>query len=265
MSRLAGIRKATAPVVVLSEDHSFPEPGWAQAIIDAFREDWCVVAPVFRNANPRTMLSWANLLLEYYPWFEGAERGERNELPGHNTAYRKDQLLAFGDRLEQVFEVESVVHRELRAQGYRMLLEPAAITKHLNFSRLQPVLYLRFHAGRSFAGHRTMGWSFAKRAGYAIGSALIPALRFVRIARMLNESPRYKFLLPGILPALITCLVADGFGEMIGYVSGPGDSPVRLGLIEFNRRRFMNAEDCADLDQRTSASEPEMEPAALMA
>jgi len=28
----AGIRQATAPVVVLSEDHSFPETGWAAAL-----------------------------------------------------------------------------------------------------------------------------------------------------------------------------------------------------------------------------------------
>src|SRR6266542_1885378 len=30
----AGIRQASAPVVVLSEDHSFPEPGWAEALIE---------------------------------------------------------------------------------------------------------------------------------------------------------------------------------------------------------------------------------------
>jgi len=158
ISRVAGIRRATAPIVVLAEDHSFPEPGWAQALIDAHASaDFAVVGPVFRNANPSSMLSWANLLLEYAPWFDGAERGERSELPGHNSAYKRDQLIMFGDGLEHVFEVESVVQRELRARGGKLLLEPAAITSHLNFSRMRPVLYLRFKAGRSFAGHRTIG------------------------------------------------------------------------------------------------------------
>jgi hypothetical protein len=33
----AGVRHATAPVVVICEDHCFPEPGWAQALIEAHR------------------------------------------------------------------------------------------------------------------------------------------------------------------------------------------------------------------------------------
>ena len=65
ISRVAGIREATAPVIVLGEDHSFPDPAWAQALIDAHADNWAVVGPVIRNANPKSMLSWANLLLEY--------------------------------------------------------------------------------------------------------------------------------------------------------------------------------------------------------
>jgi hypothetical protein len=264
--RVTGIRRASAPVVVLAEDHSFPEPEWAQALIDAHASgDFAVAGPVFRNANPSSMLSWANLLLEYAPWFEGAERGERDELPGHNSAYKRDHLLTFRDRLEQVFEVESVVQRELRERGGKLLLEPAAITSHLNFSRLRPVLYLRLNAGRSFAGHRTIGWSVSKRIAYAIASPLIPLVRFVRITRHLASSARYSFLLPGILPALITCLAADGFGELVGYVSGPGSSPENLGAIEFNRRRFMNSRDVAELVGRAASVPPveTMEPAAV--
>ena len=159
ISRAAGIRAASAPIVALAEDHCFPDPDWAIALIEAHRGDWAVVGPVLRNANPRSMTSWANLLLEYYPWVEGAKRAELNDLPGHNSAYRKDLLLAYGDRLEGLFEVEAVIQRDLREKGHRMLLEPKARTNDLNFSRLSSALYLRFHAGRSFAGHRTMGWS----------------------------------------------------------------------------------------------------------
>ena len=250
ISRVAGIRKATAPVVVLGEDHSFPDPSWAQALIRAHEDNYAVVGPVIRNANPKSMLSWANLLLEYYPWFEGATKGERDDRPGHNSAYKRDLLLAFGDRLEEVFEVEAVAQRELREAGHRMLLEPAAVTNHLNFSRLSPSMYLRLNAGRSFAGHRTSGWSFTRRIMYALGAPLIPLVRFLRIARMLISAERYSFLFPRILPALIACLIADGFGELVGYIAGPGDSPERLGAIEFNRRRFMNANDRIELDGR---------------
>ena len=68
-------------------------------------------------------------------------------------------------------------------------------------------------------------------------------MRFIRIARFLARSDRYSFLLPRVLPHLAVCLLLDGFGEAIGYLSGPGSSPGRLGAIEFNRLRFMNADD----------------------
>ena len=251
ISRIAGIRAATSPIVVMSEDHSFPEPQWAQALIDAHEEDFAVVGPAIRNANPRTMLSWAGLLLEYGPWLEGPPRQEMHEVGGHNSSYKRDHLITFGDRLEEVFETESLVQRQLRDQGHRILFEPAAVTNHLNFSLLKPSLGLRFNAGRSFAGHRTIGWSGLKRTAFALASPLIPLVRFARILKLLSQSDRYRFLLPRVLPALALYLLVDGLGEMVGYLTGPGNAPVYLGSIEFDRRRFMNAQDRAELDGRT--------------
>src|SRR5580704_3232009 len=53
----AGVRHARAPLVALAEDHCFPEPGWAQALINAHQGPWAVVGPVVRNANPATTVS----------------------------------------------------------------------------------------------------------------------------------------------------------------------------------------------------------------
>jgi len=103
-SRVAGIRAATAPIVALAEDHSFPDPDWADALITAHQARFAVVGPVLRNANPRSMLSWANLLLEYAPWLEGTPGQEMKDLPGHNSAYRRDLLLAFGEEIHVVEE-----------------------------------------------------------------------------------------------------------------------------------------------------------------
>ena len=45
---------------------------------------------------------------------------------------------------------------------------------------------------------------------------------------------------------LTLALLVDGFGELVGYVSGPGGAARVLGLIEFNRARFMNSADRRD-------------------
>ena len=44
-------------VVAFGEEHCFPEPGWAQALIDAHREDYAAVGPAMHNANPDTIVS----------------------------------------------------------------------------------------------------------------------------------------------------------------------------------------------------------------
>ena len=248
-SRVAGIRAATSPIVVLAEDHSFPAPDWAEALLAAHQQGYAVIGPVVRNGNPRTMLSWANLLLEYGPWLDGAERAELDDLPGHNSAYRRDLLVEYGDQLEEMFEVEAVIQRDLRSKGHRMLLEPRASTSHLNFSQLWPSLLLRLNAGRSFAAYRTHGWSFSKRIGYALASPLIPFVRLVRIVRLLRNSSELDDLFPRVLPMLCTVLVVDGLGELIGYTSGPGGSPRFLGSIEFNRVRFLASQDRSNYER----------------
>ena len=41
----AGVRVAQAPVIVLAEDHAFPDRGWAEVLIDAHESGWAAVGP----------------------------------------------------------------------------------------------------------------------------------------------------------------------------------------------------------------------------
>lgn len=75
-ARAAGIRQATAPVVVLGEDHSYPDSGWAKALIEAHRQPWAAVGPEVLNGNPGSMLSWAQFFVSLRPLVPaGAGRG----------------------------------------------------------------------------------------------------------------------------------------------------------------------------------------------
>lgn len=246
ISRCIGVRAASAPYVVLAEDHSFPEPGWAEALLSAHAEGYAVVGPVIVNANPNSNISWANLVLEYGPWLEGAARCETDNLPGHNSSYDRSILMSYGDTLERMFEADSVLQRDIASRGHRLLLDPRAKTRHLNFSRIRASIPLRFNCGRSFAGHRIIGWSALKRIAFAVGAPLIPLVRFTRVLQMLISSERYSRLVPRIIPMLCLAVVTDGLGEMAGYILGPGDSPLYVGRIEFNRLRSMNTRDRAE-------------------
>ena len=68
---------AHAPIVALAEDHCFPEPGWADALIRAHQGPWAVVGPVVRNANPATIVSWCDFVIGYGPWMERSRKRSR--------------------------------------------------------------------------------------------------------------------------------------------------------------------------------------------
>ncbi len=236
--RSAGIRAASAPVVALTEDHCFPARGWAEALIARHAEPWAGVGALFSNANPGSTVSWANFVIEYGDWIDPEKGGEIHHIGGHNSSYKKDLLLAYGDRLPDILEAESAMQWDLASQGQRFYLEPRARMVHLNFALFRPSIKLRYCGGRLFAANRSRNWSFGRRLGYTLASPLIPLVRSWRSARTLVNSGRLD-LLPRVLPTLMLLLTFDGLGEMVGYASGSGNCMQWLTGIEFHRTRFL--------------------------
>ena len=217
----AGIRAASAPVVALAEDHSFPDPDWAAALIAAHRQPHVAVGPVARNANPDSVVSQADFCMGYGRWAEPQSAGVQDFLPGHNSSYKRDLLLAYGDRLEAMMEAETVLHWDLRAQGHTLWLEPAARTAHVNFRRWDAWLGAQFHAGRVFAAVRARNWPWWRRVVFVGGSPLIPLVWLWRLWQ--------------ISPALVIGLAVDGLGQLAGYAMGVGGSARKMARYEFHR------------------------------
>jgi GT2 family glycosyltransferase len=236
----AGVRRARAPVVVLCEDHAWPEAGWAEALLRAHGGPYAAVGPVVRNANPRSAVSAADFLMGYGPWAERSARREVDHLPGHNSSYKRDVLLAYGGRLEAFLEAETVLHWDLRRRGERLLLEPAARLAHLNFSRWGTFLRVQMLAGRVFAARRAAGFGAARRAAFVLLAPLVPAVRLFRLLR----GTRVR-LLARAFPALLPGLLLDGLGQLLGYLAGAGRAPEALARFEFHRARHVRPGEAA--------------------
>jgi GT2 family glycosyltransferase len=238
----AGVRAASAPVVALAEDHCFPDPQWAEHLIRAHEGPWAAVGPGVRNANPASLVSWADLFIGYGPWLEPVDATDRDFLPGHNTSYKRALLLEFGDRLDDLMNVETVLHWELRARGHRLRLEPGARVAHTNFSLWSSWLPVSWLNGRAFAAERRKGMSQAKRLLYVLGAPLIPFVRAARTARS-ARTPELRRWFVLSLPALLVGLGADALGQMVGYAAGAGESRGRLAHFECYRIRHVTARD----------------------
>jgi hypothetical protein len=242
-ARAQGIRAASCPYIAFTEQHCFPDEGWAQAIVDAFEMHHAdAVGPVFENANPRLALSWVNLCIEYGQWTAPHAGGLMDHLPGHNSAYRRDLMLTLGDGLDRTLESEFALHLEWSRQGRRLWLEPAARVFHTNITNLQAHCAAACAFQRPWAVRRAMGWGWPRRIAYALAWPLIAALRLPRVAKNMIRAGQCR-LLPRMLPAITAGLLASAFGEFLGYLGSVGDAHAILLEVELHRDRFLSARD----------------------
>lgn len=201
------------------------------------------VSPALTNANPGSVVSWADFFLNFGPWVDPVASGARSLLPLHLSTFKRAALLESGPRLERLLEVEGVLSWDLTARRHQLYLEPSALISHLNVTALPSFLRFQFHGGRAFgavrAGYRR--WSRLRRLFYAVAAPAILLIRLWRVLREMHRAKRLPGLLPGVLPPLLVGLTMHGLGETIGYLAGPGGAVLRKSAMEFDRPRHAAA------------------------
>ena len=245
-----GIRAATAPIIAFVEDHAYPEPEWAEALLDAHRDRWVAVGSTLVNANPTRALSWANLLISYGRWAEPVSGGEVDVLPGHNVSYKRDPLLrACEDNdVASLFGRNGGLHETLREAGGRFYLEPRARIRHLNVSRIPSTIRLRFDAGRMYGAFAAREvWSTGERLKFLLLGPLVPVVDWMRTVRGLAAEDASHLLRPSILAGLAFAHLLDGFGQMHGNVFGSGRAAERLAAFEIYRPRHVTRAERREL------------------
>lgn len=222
-----GAQHASAPWLVLVEDHCFPEKGWAEALLQAAENpEVLAVGPRLVNGNPATLWSRVEILLNFSE-FLGCSAGKRTRLCGHNTCYRRTVLPEGLQLLEEAFESEAAFHERLGGRGGWLQFEPRAVVHHVNISRALAFFKHKFLGGALFGGARSRTWSLKKRALYTLGSPLIPFLRTLRLLPILRSSLLDTLewgRWPGALVLLGAALICHGLGEAAGYIMGHANS-----------------------------------------
>jgi hypothetical protein len=230
----AGILKAHAPIVALTEDHAFPDAVWAETFIRRHGENRDIVGPSLCNENPVNMISRADFYQACGNWARPVNSGASAVLPGHNSSYKRTILLALGADLEKYMEAESVMHRHLGQQGHTLWLAAETCTSHHNFDSWRIWIPSRYYGGREYAAVWSRHWSFARRGIYALASPLIPFIRLRRIEKEIRKREPLLIELR-LLPTLFIGLAVESFGQMIGYAAGAGNAAEKAARFEFHR------------------------------
>ena len=226
-----------------AEDHCYPDATWAEALVEAHQQSCAAVGPELINANPNTQIGRADFMLNFGKWAEPIESGSVDGCAWHNTSYKRDILLDYGDDLPRMLDVEGVLHQDLRAKGMGLFQESAAKAYHLNFALFRSYAYAHWVSGRQYGGGRSTDWSLFKRLLYAAGSPLIPLMRLRDVSGHLRRCSSEQRRMLGMLWALSAGILIASAAEALSYVAGPGDSSEQKFLMEFHRERHVPTSD----------------------
>jgi Glycosyl transferase family 2 len=159
-ARLIAARAATAEILTIAEDHSFPDPNFAEELLAVFDRDPQIEAasPLIHNPNPASAVSRAYFIPAHgclNPIPGSSRTSEATQLPWHNTTYRKTAFL-YAARNVGLMQAEGLLQAEIHrtTPNARFVHCQQTSLWHVNISRLGPALQHTFHGGRIFGAER---------------------------------------------------------------------------------------------------------------
>ncbi|MDA0658076.1 MAG: Gfo/Idh/MocA family oxidoreductase [Planctomycetota bacterium] len=241
--RAMGIEEARAEFAAMSEDHCYMNAVWAEALLKHHAEGADVVGPVMTNANPGTLVSWVAYFVAYGPWADVTEAERVGFLPGHNSSYRCQTVLAKGKKLRELMSSEVILHWALRDEGATLICEPAARCRHVNLTHLGTLAKAMYDHSRNFGALRGQSMSGVKKLMYVIASPIIPVLRTLRTYPTIRRHLPAEFSRWKAVSMLARILISSAAGEVLGILRGSGQSPWADWDMELDRRRFLRDAD----------------------
>ena len=238
-ARALAARTAHGEGVAYLEDHCYPDAAWAESLWAAFTRPWAAVGHAISNANPGRGASGLVHLATYGQW-QSPRRGSTTTLPGGNVAYRRELLLALGERLPAMLQADFNLHSWLRKNQLVMGIEPHARIQHESDASLRNALRSSFVYSRVLAADRARlgGWTPGRRRAWAAGNlGAAPLLRLVRLVKGVRADLRELGSVAVSLPGILAILLVSAAGEALGYLAGEGDAIEQLTYWEVHAPR----------------------------
>lgn len=226
----AGLREARGEIVAMTEDHALPRPGWVKAILRAHAEhpEAAAIGGAIENGSPESLLDWASYFITQGPHM--APLGDREVPMTTNEAdvsFKRRSIEGFDDNDGLGFM--AILHlRRLAEKGAVLRVDDRMVVDHFQSIGMRDTSAIHFHNGRSIAGfRRRRGMSSEDWVRTAVAMAL-PAWRTARALRVGWAKGRKRRELLASAPLALWLEYCQGVGHLVGYATGPGDSPKYL-------------------------------------
>lgn len=212
------VREAGGDLVILTEDHCVPRPGWVRRLVEAQRPERAAVGGAVEALPGGTAADWAFYLVDYFRYMPPLAAGPSPSLTVCNVSYRRERLDEIAGLWETIFH-ETAINEALKARFGDLWLEPSAAVGMRRHVRFRDALYERYAFGRLFGCTRlgfTPRW---RRAYYGLLAPFLPVLLLGRMAARSLASPGNAARFLRSFPHLAALVLAWSWGEWLGYLT----------------------------------------------
>ena len=209
-ARNIGIRNATGSVIAFLASDCVASTDWLELRFRSHQAGFTGVGGAITNANPESIVGWANYFMEYLFCLPSRPREVIKDKVIHNLSYKREifaRLGLFPTHLE-VGE-DTVFNRRMMLHGEPVLFEPQVLTGHINPTSVGPFVTHQYRHGLDFARACQRGeLAFFRIRETPLGKVLglyhalvrYPLLRIKSSFRVVARQE------PRSLPRLLACL-----------------------------------------------------------
>lgn len=213
------LSEARGEIILLTEDHCRPHPGWVRTLVDAQRPGRAAVGGTVTTDPDATAVEWAFYLVDFFRYLPPVEAGTAPSLTVCNVSYRREHLEAIHHLWEDFFH-ETMVNEALRSRFGPLWIQPDARVRMRRRVGFREAIRERYAFGRLFGATRCRFVSTGRRVLYSLLAPLLPILLLGRMARKVLRSPGTGARFARALPVLVALVAAWSLGEWLGYVTG---------------------------------------------
>ena len=228
--RGAGIAKARGEIVAILDPYCLVSDGWLTRLRSIHEERAELViggAVELDGAGQQSLVTWATFLSEYDAFVPPLGAGPASELTGNNLAYKR-QALGDVEALERAGFWKTFLNKGLQANGHQLWADPSLLVRLRKTIPFGEFLRSRYHHGRCFGAMRLAEDRRLERWLRAFSVPLLPALGLFRQARRFWPKRRHRTKFAMALPLLLLFHLSWAWGELWGYLRGPGRSCSRM-------------------------------------
>jgi glycosyltransferase involved in cell wall biosynthesis len=226
-ARNIGIQNTSGEIVAFLASDCVADSRWVETRCRLHQEGFVGVGGAIVNANPQSVVGWANYFMEFIFSLPGRPREEIKGKIIHNLSYCRevfDRCGLFDPSLPM--GEDTVFNRQMVLRGEPMIFEPEIIAGHINPTSLRELLVHHFRHGCHFAAACRSGQlaffkmpsSLAQRVLHLYQPLLFYPIMRVKscFANVVRHQPR---LIPQLLlcfPVFLLGILSAALGIAVG-------------------------------------------------